>query len=225
MATILITGAGRGIGLELARQAVARGDAVLGTARSAAGRAAIEALGAAALAADVTDPASLDALAAALAPRAPLDAVICNEGVLEAGGPMDDPGNTAEAWARTLMTNVAGPFFTARALVPLLRAPGGKIGVISSAMGASHRAKGTGYSYRASKAAATNVALNLARELAPRGVAVAAWHPGWVRTDMGGAAADVSVEESAAGLLARLDALSMETTGAFEDYAGDAIVP
>jgi NAD(P)-dependent dehydrogenase (short-subunit alcohol dehydrogenase family) len=75
-------------------------------------------------------------------------------------------------------------------------------------MGSSDRAaNGGSYIYRASKAAATNLGRNLATDLAPRGIAVGIYHPGWVRTDMGGTGADISLEESVAGLMARFDAL------------------
>jgi NAD(P)-dependent dehydrogenase (short-subunit alcohol dehydrogenase family) len=90
-------------------------------------------------------------------------------------------------------------------------------------MGSQQMATGGGYAYRASKAAATNLARNLAHDLAPEGIAVAAWHPGWVRTDMGGSAADISAEESAAGMLARLDALTPDKTGTFETYDGETL--
>ena len=90
-------------------------------------------------------------------------------------------------------------------------------------MGSSERAGGTSYLYRASKAGATNVARNLAAELQGRGVAVGAYHPGWVQTDMGGQSAPVSLADSVAGLLARFDALSLATTGVFEDFRGDPI--
>ena len=122
------------------------------------------------------------------------------------------------------MTNVAGVFFSARAFLAQLEAElPGKIAVVSSVMASQARAPGGAYIYRASKAAATNVARNLAAELKSRGIAVGAYHPGWVRTDMGGGAADIDVGESADGLLARFDALSMATTGVFEDYRGQAI--
>ncbi len=180
---------------------------------------------------DATDPESAAALAKSLDGRA-IDIVACNAGALEGRGGIDDPAYTRAAFERVLMVNVAGPFFTVRALLPHLRRGGGeaaltrgggKVAVISSSMGVSSRAKGTSYLYRASKAAATNLAVNLAVELRPMGVAVGAYHPGWVRTDMGGDGADIAPQESAQGLLARFDALSLETTGVFEDYLGQPL--
>ncbi len=93
----------------------------------------------------------------------------------------------------------------------------------TSIMASSERAPGGSYIYRASKAAATNLARNLAIDLKGRGIAVGAYHPGWVRTDMGGPSATVEVEDSAKGLMQRFDALSLATTGVFEDYRGEAI--
>jgi len=119
---------------------------------------------------------------------------------------------------------VAGPYLVTRALLPHVeRGTGRRIAIVSSAMGSTAGAKGNAYPYRASKAAAVNVARNLAAELKGRGIAVGAYHPGWVRTDMGGSGADISVEESASGLLARFEALSLATTGVFEDHRGEGI--
>jgi len=225
--TILITGANRGIGLELARQAAARGDRVVATARRPGAAGALSALASGSAEVevhglDVTRPEELEGIAAAV--RRPVDLVICNAGQYLARGGIEDPDYSAEAWERTLMTNVAGVFFTVRAFLPALEAAeAGKVAVISSIMGSGARAPGMSYIYRASKAAATNLALNLSAELGQRGIAVGAYHPGWVRTDMGGEGADISPEESAAGLLARFDALSLETTGCFYDHAGEPI--
>ncbi|SDX78034.1 NAD(P)-dependent dehydrogenase, short-chain alcohol dehydrogenase family [Albimonas donghaensis] len=221
--TILITGAARGIGLEMARQAVARGDRVIAAVRDpgAAGLASLPA-GVRVETLDVTDPASCAALAARLEGET-LDLVVCNAGVYIGRGKLGDDVFPVEAWARSFAVNVAGVFLTVEALSPRLRRPGGRIAVVSSQMGGSGRAPGGSYIYRASKAAATNLARNLAADLAPEGVSVGAYHPGWVRTDMGGGGADISVEESAAGLLARFDALGPETTGAFESYDGTAL--
>ncbi len=227
MATILITGANRGIGFAMARQAAARGDTIIATARdpgkagaladlaTETGRITIRAL-------DVTDEASVAALAAQTGEA--IDLLVLNAGLLNSYGGLTDPNHSAEAWRDVLMTNVAGPFLVARDLLAHVeRSAGRKIAIVSSVMGSNERASGNAYPYRASKAAAVNVARNLATELKPRGIAVGAYHPGWVRTDMGGNGADISVEESAEGLLARFDALSMKTTGVFEDYRGDGI--
>jgi len=218
---ILVAGASRGIGLELVRQAAARGDAVTGTARDRDGMARIEQAGGRALRLDVTDEGALAAAGAAA--DEPLDLLVCSAGILRGRGGIGAAGNAAEDWRAVLMTNVAGPFLTVRAFLPRVEAARGRIAIISSVMGSSERAYGGSYLYCASKAGATNLARNLAKELGPRGIAVGAYHPGWVRTDMGGSGAAISPEESARGLLARFDALSLETTGVFEDNRGDPI--
>jgi NAD(P)-dependent dehydrogenase (short-subunit alcohol dehydrogenase family) len=114
-------------------------------------------------------------------------------------------------------------FFTVRAFAPMVSAGKGRIAIISSRMGSSQAASGSSYAYRASKAAASNIAANLAVELKGRGVAVASYHPGWVKTDMGGAGADIDATTSAKGLITRIDGLSLTTSGAFENYDGTAI--
>ncbi len=216
---IVITGANRGIGLEMTRQAAAAGDRVVAICRDPS--AFPEGTGAAeVLAADVTDE---DALAAAAQAAGPVDLLVCNAGQLRGRGGVDADGYSAENWQASLMTNVAGPFLTVRAFHANLREAGGKIAVIASIMGSSARAPGGAYSYRASKAGAVNLAQNLAKDLAAEGIAVGAYHPGWVSTEMGGGGADLTPEESAAALLTRFDVLGMETTGVFEDYRGEAI--
>lgn len=212
---IIVTGANRGIGRALFEAATARGDAVTGTTRQAPE-------GAGWLRLDVTDPASQRAFASAFG-DAPLDLLVCNAGVYVDKGEDPATGYPAEAWAETFAVNVTGVFLTVQALLPNLRAAHGKVAVIASAMGSQARAPGGSYIYRASKAAAVNLARNLATDLKPEGIAVGAYHPGWVRTDMGGSGADVAPAESARGLLARFDALSVATTGCFEDYTGRAI--
>ncbi|MEE8453689.1 MAG: SDR family oxidoreductase [Limibaculum sp.] len=226
--TTLITGANRGIGLALARLATERGDRVLAAARRPGAALALADLArrnrnVSVLNLDVTDPEEMAAAAAAIE-DAPIDLLICNAGQYVARGDLDDPEYTYDAWHTMMMTNVAGIFFTVRAFLPRLRqAAEPKIAIVSSIMASSERAPGGSYIYRASKAAATNLARNLAIDLKERGIAVGAYHPGWVRTDMGGSSATVDVEESAKGLLQRFDALSLATTGVFEDYRGEAI--
>ena len=104
----------------------------------------------------------------------------------------------------------------------LRRSKSGKIAIISSQMASDTYAPGGSYIYRASKAAVLNLGRNLATDLASEGIAVGIYHPGWVQTDMGGAAADVTPEASAIGLLDRFEALGPATTGCFETWDGRA---
>jgi NAD(P)-dependent dehydrogenase (short-subunit alcohol dehydrogenase family) len=225
--TTLITGANRGIGLALAQLAMDRGDRVLAAARRPGEAPALADLARknaniSALNIDVTDPEEM--AAAAAIEDTPIDLLICNAGQYLARGGLDDPEYSFDAWHTVMMTNVAGIFFTVRAFMPrLLQAPAAKIAIVSSMMASSERAPGGAYIYRASKAAATNLARNLAVDLKGQGIAVGAYHPGWVRTDMGGPKAAVDVDDSATGLMQRFDALSLATTGVFEDYRGEAI--
>ena len=232
---ILITGANRGIGLEMTRGALARGDVVSAACRTPDKAAALDELAAAhgdaltIIGLEARCEASVQAAAAALA--APLDLVVANAGTMNARGGLTDPGHTEENIADSLMTNIAGVFFTARHFLAHLKAgadtrAGGiipRIAVISSQMGSSERAGTTAPIYRATKAAATNLARSMALELADDGIAVGAWHPGWVQTDMGGAGAAITAEVSAAGLLQRFDALTMTTSGVFETYEGEPL--
>lgn len=225
MLTALITGSNRGVGRAMTRQMAARGDQVFACARRPeTSQEAAE--GVTPLPLDVTDEASLAALSARLDDEA-LDLLVCNAGALIGRGGIADEAYTHAAFTEVLAVNVTGVFMTVRACLPAVRrgngGAGGKIAVISSQMGSTARAKGSAYLYRASKAAATNLAACLAQELAAEGVAVAAYHPGWVRTDMGGGGADISPEESAAGLIERFDELTLETAGGFSFYSGEPI--
>jgi NAD(P)-dependent dehydrogenase (short-subunit alcohol dehydrogenase family) len=225
--TTLITGANRGLGLALARLAAERGDRVLAAARRPGAALALADLArrnrnVSVLNIDVTDPEEM--AAAAAIEDAPIDLLICNAGQYVARGGLDDPEYTYDAWHTMMMTNVAGVFFTVRAFLPrLAQAAEPKIAIISSMMASNKRAPGGSFIYRASKAAATNLARNLAIDLKEQGIAVGAYHPGWVRTEMGGPGATVEVEDSATGLMQRFDTLSLATTGVFEDYRGEAI--
>ncbi|MCR9108483.1 SDR family oxidoreductase [Marivita sp. XM-24bin2] len=210
---ILITGANRGIGAALMTAAAERGDTAIGTTRSA-GHDTLLRL-------DVRDPQSCAALAERLA-NTQIDLLVCNAGVyLEKGMPADNLTDT-RLWADTFATNVTGVYLTAMAFLPhLKRSTAPKLAIISSQMGSSTRANGQSYIYRASKSAALNLGRNLAVDLKPHGIPVGIYHPGWVRTDMGTDAADVGTDESARGLLARFDVLSLDTTGCFEMWNGD----
>lgn len=222
MSTLLITGANRGIGLAMTRHALGRGHSVIATARDPAAATALKALEGplTVRALDVVDEASLAAFTRDTGEA--IDIAILNAGVMTSRGGVEDAGHSLEAWRHALLTNVAGPFLTARAILPNLeRGTDPRIAIVSSQMGSSERAGGNAYPYRASKAGASNVAANLAEELKPRGIAVGSYHPGWVRTDMGGENAAISTDDSATGLLDRIDRLSLATTGVFETWSGD----
>jgi len=214
--TTLITGANRGIGRALVEQAAARGEAIIGTARGAlpADVPGVEWQGL-----EVTDPASQRALAARLAGR-PIDLLVCNAGVLLDWDQDLDSGYPVELWAETLAVNVTGVFLTVQALLPNVAAARGKIAIISSQMGAKSKATAGNYAYRASKAAASNIGFNLAHELRARGIAVGVYHPGWVVTELGTDAAEISTDESARGLWQQFAALDLASTGCFRTWDG-----
>ena len=207
---VVITGANRGIGQALAAHYQTGGNQVTGTARKDGALARL----------DVTDPAQQAEFAQSLAGQ-PVDLLICNAGVYLDKHETLDQGYPAPMWQDTFAANVTGVFLTVQALLPhLRRAEAPKIAIISSMMASHTRAPGGSYIYRASKAAALNLGRNLAADLAPDGIAVGIYHPGWVRTDMGSDAADISVDEAVAGLARRFKDLSMDSTGCFQTWDG-----
>lgn len=217
MTTTLITGANRGIGLELARQLTAAGHRVIGTSREACP--VLAELGVAVHPLDVTDEASVVALAAALG-DVRLDWLVLNAGVL-----LRTPLDTLDLAAVRLQfeVNALGPLRVVAALRPRLVA-GSRIGILSSRMGSlSDNTSGGRYGYRMSKAAVNMAGVSLARDLAPEGIAVAMLHPGFVRTAMTAYGGYVDPPEAAAGLIARLEALTLETTGGFWHANGERL--
>lgn len=207
---VVITGANRGIGAALSDAYKARGDRVTGTSRN----------GATGTRLDVTNPESHAELAREL-DGTPVDLLICNAGVyLDKGQNLAD-GYSPSMWAESFATNVTGVFLSIQGLLPQLQAANAaKVAIISSQMASDERAPGGSYIYRASKAAALNLGRNLSADLKGLGIAVGIYHPGWVRTDMGGDSADIGVAEAANGLIQRFDALSLESTGCFETWDG-----
>jgi len=214
--TIVITGANRGVGLALAELAVSQGHHVIGTYR---GSQKPEGAGIEWHALDVAEPHAQQGFAKSLAGRT-VSLLVCNAGVYLEKGQSLEAGYGKPLWDDTFAVNVTGVFMTIQGLLPNIRQAKGKIAIISSQMGSDTRAPGGSYIYRASKAAVLNLGRNLATDLKRDGVAVGIYHPGWVKTDMGGAGADITVAQSASGLLQRFDALSLSTTGCFETWDG-----
>ncbi|HEX5755804.1 MAG TPA: SDR family oxidoreductase [Arenimonas sp.] len=221
MPNVLITGANRGIGLELASQYAARGDSVIAACRQASD--ALRATGARVeKGVDVTDAAALAALASRLGSLR-IDLLWLNAGQLsrEQGDVLDE--DAFAAMRRQFEVNTLGPLRTAQALRANL-GEGSKIAIISSRMGSiADNESGGYYGYRASKAAANAIGRSLAIDLKPRGIGVFLLHPGWVATDMGGPRATMPPAESAASLIARLDALDFAHTGSFWHASGEAL--
>lgn len=226
--TVVVTGAGRGLGLGLAEQFVARGDRVVGTVRSLDAADELTGLGARAEVLDVTDDASIDALAAAIADLGHVDVLVNNAGIdaratgaeRSARGPLD---LDRRAVLTVLDVNVAGPMLVTQALLPLLREASSPVVVnISSQLGAmSFGGKaGSDVAYNASKAALNMVTVRTADALRGDGVAAVCVHPGWVQTDMGGTSAALTIDESASSLADTIGGLSLADTGRFLRWDG-----
>lgn len=225
MKTVLITGTNRGIGLAFVSRYLERGDRVIACCRHPDESGALQALTNGALRIeplDVTDAASRDALVDRLADEQ-IDLFINNAGIYGSGQQLEDV-EEAE-WQRVFSVNVIAPLLLTRALLPRLSAnPPAKLVYLSSKMGSIADNSGGGtYIYRSSKTALNQVVKSLAIDLAPRSMAVAALHPGWVQTDMGGPNALIDTATSVSGLMAVIDDLDQAGSGRFYNYDGQEI--
>jgi NAD(P)-dependent dehydrogenase (short-subunit alcohol dehydrogenase family) len=220
MTHVLIIGASRGIGLELVRQYRADGAAVTATARDDAGLERLRTQGATALRLDVVDAASASGLAWQV-DGARFDVAVINAGVSGTRTTGLQPPDEAE-FDHVMRTNVLGPMRMLAQIAEAL-APSARVAVLSSRMGSiSLRAAPNSWLYRASKAAVNSVLKDASLALAGQAVCVA-FHPGWVRTDMGGANADIDVTESVAGIRRTIAGLSEADNGGYFNYDGQAL--
>jgi NAD(P)-dependent dehydrogenase (short-subunit alcohol dehydrogenase family) len=220
--TVLITGANRGIGLELARQYSAAGWQVIGTARRPDSADALRATDAEVLQLDVTDQDSVDQLARDLADR-PIDILINNAGIQPLMWKLDDVD--IGEFERALKVNTIGPVRVVRALMPNLRSgERRKIVNITTNLGSiAGNTDGGFYAYRESKAALNMFTRSLAAELGPEGFVCIALHPGWVRTDLGGPDAPLNVTESVTGMRRVIDSLVPADNGSFRTHSGESM--
>jgi NAD(P)-dependent dehydrogenase (short-subunit alcohol dehydrogenase family) len=217
---VLVVGASRGIGLELARQYRAEGVRVVATARDDAGLGRLSAIGAKPLKLDVTDAASAAGLAWQVDGEA-FDIVFVCPGVTGPRTQGLEPPPEADFDA-VMRTNVLGAMRVLPAIADSL-APGARIGVLSSRMGSmALRANASMWLYRASKAALNSVVKDASLVLAQRAVCVSL-HPGWVRTDMGGKGADIDVAESAAALRRTMASLVAAHNGTYLNFDGEPL--
>ena len=216
MATVLVIGASRGIGLELVRQYTGAGDRVIATARDAAGLDRLEALGAEALKVDVANPASISGLARQLGGEK-IDVALYVAGVFPTGDAKAPP--TREEFDQAMHTNVLGAMQVLPQVAPLVEAAQGRFAFITSSMGQIGGVESSyAWTYRVSKAA-LNMAVASAQHDYPDAILVA-MSPGWVQTDMGGASAPLTVQESVAFMRKALSLLNKKSKGAFLDHDG-----
>ena len=217
MRHIVITGANRGIGLELCRQYLERGDDVTAVCRTSSPKLlktrarVIEGV-------DVTSDESVQRLVKALEDRA-IDILVNNAGILARDSLQELDFESIE---RQFAVNATGPLRVTQALLPQLDR-GSRVAIITSRMGSSgDNTSGGYYGYRMSKAAVNIAGKSLSRDLASRGIAVALLHPGMVATDMTGHNG-IPVKDAASGLIERLDLLDMSNTGSFWHANGELL--
>ena len=218
--TVLITGANRGIGLELARQYSATGWDVIGTARKPKAATELRKLGAKIVQLDVTDQASVDRMAQSLS-GTPIDMLINNAGIQLLMWKLDEVD--FDDFAMSLEVNTVGPVRVTQALVPNLRLSEHRriINVTTNLSSIADNKDGGFYGYRESKAALNMFTKSLAAELGPEGFICIVMHPGWVKTDLGGPKAPLQVEESASGIRAVIEGLTPADNGTFRTWAGE----
>jgi NAD(P)-dependent dehydrogenase (short-subunit alcohol dehydrogenase family) len=216
MSTWVITGANRGIGLEIARR-VASGHEVIAVCRKPSEE--LKSLGCRVETADVTSSSDLEALAERLS-DVQIDVLVNNAGILESHGLPDlDP----ESVRRQFEVNALAPLVVTKTLMSRFARPA-KVAIITSRMGSiADNDSGGMYGYRMSKAAVNAAGRSLALDLAQCEVAVALFHPGFVKTDMTGNRGNVDPSQSARQLVERIEALNADTAGRFWHANGEEL--
>ena len=219
MTTVLVTGANRGIGLELVKQYASEGAEVIACCREPAKAADLKAIkgNVRVMTLDVGDPASAAALKKDLAGQ-PIDIVINNAGIT---GPRDGDPDTIDidAWLYAFRVNSVAPYMIAQALKSNLKAgKDKKLVAITSRLGSIGEDSGGFQPYKATKAALNSIMHNLAKRWTKYEIAIGIFHPGWVQTDMGGKGAPTKPEDSVRGLRARIAELDMAKSGTYRDF-------
>jgi NAD(P)-dependent dehydrogenase (short-subunit alcohol dehydrogenase family) len=225
MSRVLISGASRGIGLELVKQYAAAGDEVIACVRDTGSAALLDEVASGAdnitvVQMDAGDPASIEAAAAAIG-DAPIDVLINNAGAV--GGQhqsLDDID--IEEWHRALDINTIGPMLISRAFKGNLAASGdGKLMIVTSQLAASTWPMGGMYIYSTTKAGVSKVGQILALDWKEEPITIGLMHPGWVQTDMGGPHAEITAEESASGIRSVIAGMTKADSGNFYKWNGE----
>jgi NAD(P)-dependent dehydrogenase (short-subunit alcohol dehydrogenase family) len=219
MNTVLVIGASRGIGLEFVRQYREAGVRVIATARDDAGLERLQGLGAQAVKLDVDEVSSVSGLAWQLDGEK-IDVALYVAGVMAGGNAGDPPA--ADVFDQVMRTNVLAPMRVLPQLADVL-ATDARLVVLSSRMGSiGLRTNGNSWLYRASKAAVNSVLKDISFGLQGKAICVA-MHPGWVKTDMGGAGADLDVTQSVADMRNTVASLRAEHNGTFINHDGQTL--
>lgn len=216
--TVVVTGANRGIGLELCRQLKARGHRVIALCRDSSHE--LKALQVEIITGIDVGRDEVEHQVRLALTDVSIDVLIHNAGMLYREGLEQ---LSFDHVRQQFETNALGPVRVTRGLLENLHA-GSKILILSSKVGSiAENVVGGHYGYRMTKAAVNAAGVSLSIDLKPRGIAVGMVHPGHVRTAMGGAHAPSSVEESASNLLQRLEGLTLETSGTFWNVDGSRL--
>jgi len=218
--TILITGSNRGIGLELVKESLSKNFSVIGTFRNKENSQELFQLNSNNIKLfemDVVDEKSVLDVSKNI--HKPIDYLICNAGINNGYGSIFDQDHTHEKMLEVLNVNVIGSILTVKHFSKILNKDA-KIILISSIMGVQNHSGSSATIYRASKAAVNNIMISISEEFKSKKITVASFHPGWVRTDMGGPNATLSTKESASSLIKNFENLTFENTGKFFNYDG-----
>lgn len=224
----LITGANRGLGLELAKQATSHGHEVIGTARDPREADELSRIASKVMALDIMSPQSVQDFQNALeAEHMAIDVLVNNAAIAPRHATIDEL--STDVFEEELVVQVVGPYRVTKAVLPSLRRGGAKrIVNVSSNLGSHQDCAGSGdnkgggfYSYRAGKTALNMITQCMSRDLDEEGFTVVCVHPGWVRTRMGGPEAPLDVKQSQSGVFKVIDGLTREDNGSFISWEGE----
>lgn len=217
--TYVVTGANRGLGLEFARQLMARGDKVIATARRPGEATDLTKTGARVVPLEASDEGSIVALGEALTGQA-VDVLINNAGVSSESKNL--AACTMAELSRVFAVNSTSPVLVTKALLPSMRAGTRRLVVnITSKLGSiGLNSGGSSYAYRASKAALNMFTVSMAHELKGEGFSCIVMHPGWVQTDMGGKEAPLTPDQAVSSMLGVIKRLTAKESGSFLNYDG-----